>query len=41
MMDFNLFTQQMWQIFFADVNSDGSHPIEAWIDPTCTINWNG
>ena len=41
MMDFNLFTQQMWQTYFADVNSDGSHPIEAWIDPTCTIIGTG
>ena len=37
MMDFNLFTQQMWQTYFADVDKDGKHPIQKWIDPTCTI----
>ena len=37
MMDFNLFTQQMWQTYFADVDEDGNHPIQKWIDPTCTI----
>lgn len=37
MMDFNLFTQQMWQTYFADMDKDGSHPIQNWIDPTCTM----
>ena len=37
MMDFNLFTQHMWQTYFADVDKDGKHPIQKWIDPTCTI----
>lgn len=41
MMDFNLLTQQMWQTYFADVNEDGSHPIQNWIDPTCTIIGTG
>ena len=40
-MDFNLFTQQMWQTYFSDVNEDGSHPIQNWIDPTCTIIGTG
>ena len=41
MMDFNLFTQQMWQTYFADVDKDGKHPIQKWIDPTCTIIGTG
>ena len=41
MMDFNLFTQQMWQTYFADVDKDGEHPIQKWIDPTCTIIGTG
>lgn len=41
MMDFNLFTQQMWQTYFADVDKDGNHPIQKWIDPTCTIIGTG
>lgn len=41
MMDFNLFTQQMWQTYFADLNEDGSHPIQNFIDPTCTIIGTG
>lgn len=41
MMDFNLFTQQMWQTCFADMDKDGSHPIQNWIDPTCTIIGTG
>ena len=40
-MDFNLFTQQMWQTYFADVDKDGKHPIQKWIDPTCTIIGTG
>lgn len=41
MMDFNLFTQHMWQTYFADVDKDGKHPIQKWIDPTCTIIGTG
>lgn len=41
MMDFYQFTQQMWQTYFADVDQDGRHPIEDWIDPTCTIIGTG
>ena len=41
MMDFNLFTQHMWQTYFADVDKDGEHPIQKWIDPTCTIIGTG
>lgn len=41
MMDFNLFTQQMWQTYFADVDENGIHPIQNWIDPTCTIIGTG
>ena len=41
MMDFNLFTQQMWQTYFADVDKDGKHPIQKWTDPTCTIIGTG
>ena len=40
-MDFNLFTQQMWQTYFADVDENGIHPIQNWIDPTCTIIGTG
>lgn len=40
-MDFNLFTQHMWQTYFADVDKDGKHPIQKWIDPTCTIIGTG
>ena len=40
-MDFNLFTQHMWQTYFADVDKDGEHPIQKWIDPTCTIIGTG
>lgn len=41
MMDFYQFTQQMWQTYFADVDKDGRHPIQNWIDPTCTIIGTG
>ena len=41
MMDFNLFTQQMWHTYFADMNEDGTHPIQNFIDPTCTIIGTG
>lgn len=40
-MDFNLFTKQMWKTYFADVDKDGTHPIQNWIDPTCTIIGTG
>ena len=41
MMDFNLFTQQMWHTYFADMNEDGTHPIQNFIDPTYTIIGTG
>ena len=37
MMDFYQFTLQMWQTYFADLDEDGRHPIQKWIDPSCTI----
>ena len=40
-MDFYKLTQQMWQTYFADVDEDGRHPIQKWIDPTCTIIGTG
>lgn len=41
MMDFYQFTLQMWQTYFADLDEDGRHPIEKWIDPSCTIIGTG
>lgn len=41
MMDFYQFTQQMWQTYFSDVDENGRHPIQDWIDPTCTIIGTG
>ena len=41
MMDFYQFTQRMWETYFADVDKDGHHPIQNWIDPTCIIIGTG
>ena len=41
MVDFYQLTQQMWQTYFMDVDKDGHHPIQNWIDPTCTIIGTG
>ena len=41
MMDFYQFTLKMWQTYFADLDEDGRHPIQKWIDPSCTIIGTG
>lgn len=41
MVDFYQLTQQMWQTYFMDMDQDGRHPIQNWIDPTCTIIGTG
>ena len=41
MVDFYQLTQQMWQTYFMDADKDGRHPIQNWIDPTCTIIGTG
>lgn len=41
MTDFYQLTQRMWETYFEDVDKDGRHPIQNWIDPTCTIIGTG
>lgn len=41
MTDFYKLTQEMWQTYFADADEQGHHPIQDWIDPSCTIIGTG
>lgn len=40
-MDFYKLTQEMWRIYFSDLDEDGQHPIRNWIDPACTVIGTG